>query len=169
MNESISVRDATLEDMAAIQAIYAEAVEHGTASFELEAPDVAEMTRRWRAVFDAGLPWLVLQDSPHRPVVGYAYCGPYRPRPAYRFSGECSVYLDSASRGKGGGKLLLTALVERAETAGLQQLIAIIGDSENAPSIRLHESLGFHHVGTLSDVGFKFDRWLDTVIMQRAI
>jgi len=160
------IRDSAPADLAALTAIYAGEVLHGTASFELEPPDVAEMARRREAVLALGLPHLVatLEDT----VVGYAYAGRYRPRPAYAATAEVSVYVSAGERRRGVGRALLGALVERCGASGARQLIAIIGDSAHTASIALHAAAGFRHVGTLASVGYKQARWLDSVLMQRA-
>lgn len=158
------IRDATVADMVQVQAIYAEHVLHGTASFEEVPPTLEEMLQRREAVLAAGLPYLVAGCEGR--VIGYAYAGRYRPRTAYRFTAEDSIYLDPAATGRGAGRLLLEALISRCAAAGCRELIAIIGDSGNAASIGLHRALGFRDVGVLRDVGFKFGRWLDSVIMQ---
>ncbi len=161
------VRDARDDDIGAIQAIYAHHVLHGTASFEEVAPSVDEIARRRADVLARGMPYLVAEVD--RSVVGYSYASPYRARPAYRFSIENSVYVQHG-RGRGGvGRALLAALIERCEQGPWRQMIAVIGDSANAASIGLHASLGFRNVGTFTDVGFKFGRWLDSVLMQRAL
>ncbi len=154
-------------DVPQITAIYAHAVRHGRASFELEPPDKAEMERRRDALVGAGYPYLVAEVG--RAVLGYAYAGAYRPRPAYSGTVENSVYVAAAHRGRGLGRLLLACLIEEAERRGFRQMVAVIGDSANLASIRLHERLGFTHVGTLRSVGWKHERWLDTVLMQRAL
>jgi len=161
------VRDARDDDMGAVQAIYAHHVLHGTASFEEEPPPLAEMRRRRADVLARGLPYLVAELDGR--VTGYSYATPYRARSAYRFSIENSVYVDHARHRSGVGRALLTELIARCERGDWRQMIAIIGDSAQAASIGLHESLGFRHVGTLQAVGLKFGRWLDTVLMQRAL
>lgn len=161
------IRPATREDIAAVRAIYALEVKEGTASFELEPPDVAEMTNRFEAIRARGLPYLVAVLDER--IAGYAYAAPYRSRPGYRFSVENSVYVARSARGQGVGRLLLDAVIAEATARGMRQMIGIIGDSAHLASIRLHERAGFRHVGTLENVGFKFDRWLDTVIMQRPL
>jgi L-amino acid N-acyltransferase YncA len=165
--EQMLVRDAHDEDIAAIQAIYAHHVLHGTASFEEEAPSLEEITRRRADVLARGMPYLVAELRGR--VVGYSYVSPYRARPAYRFSIENSVYVEHGLVRGGVGRALLAALIERCEQGPWRQMIAVIGDSANAASIGLHASLGFHNVGTFTDVGFKFGRWLDSVLMQRAL
>jgi len=163
----IALRTAREDDLAAVTAIYALHVRTGTASFEVQAPDESEMARRWRAVIEQGRPYLVAVSGGR--VVGYAYAGAYRPRPAYRFTVEDSVYVENETRCRGIGRALLGALIEASETAGARQMIAVIGDSANAASVRLHASLGFRQVGLLQSVGRKFERWLDVVLMQRAL
>ncbi|MEX2035138.1 MAG: N-acetyltransferase family protein [Xanthobacteraceae bacterium] len=165
--ESTSIRPATPADIAAITRIYAEAVRHGTASFELEPPDETEMARRLRSLLDGGYPYLAAEID--GTVVGYAYAGPYRPRPAYRFSVEDSIYIDPSAQRRGIGRALLERLIADATGLGFRQMIAVIGDSAQTASIELHRGLGFRLIGTIEKVGFKFDRWLDTVLMQRAL
>ncbi len=142
-------------DVPQITAIYAHAVRHGRASFELEPPDKAEMERRRDALVGAGYPYLVAEVG--RAVLGYAYAGAYRPRPAYSGTVENSVYVAAAHHGRGLGRRLLARLIEEAERRGLRQMVAVIGDSANLASIRLHERLGFTHVGTLRSVGWKHE------------
>jgi phosphinothricin acetyltransferase len=162
------IRDAADADISAITAIYGHAVRHGRASFETEAPDEAEMTRRRAGIVAAGLPYLVA-ELPGAGVVGYAYAGPYRPRPAYRFSLENSVYVAPDRQGAGIGRALLPALLSRCEALGYRLMIAVIGDSANHASIRLHAGCGFVHAGVLQSVGWKHGRWLDTVLMTRPL
>jgi phosphinothricin acetyltransferase len=162
-----TIRPATTADIPAITCIYAHAVNGGTASFELTAPDEAEMTRRMEALIDNDFPYLTAEID--GAVAGYAYAGAYRARPAYRFTVEDSVYIAPRLQGRGVGRALLAALVETAAERGFRQMIAVIGDSEQAASIALHAAAGFAYVGTFPNVGFKFDRWLDTVLMQRAL
>ncbi|MES2601781.1 MAG: N-acetyltransferase family protein [Pseudomonadota bacterium] len=161
------IRSATLADISIITDIYAEAVNHGTATFELTPPDVAEMTRRFHELAHGGFPYLVASLDGN--IVGYAYAGFYRARPAYRFTVENSVYLAPASHRRGIGLALLTELIVQCEARGYRQMIAVIGDSANAASVGVHTRAGFEMTGTLKDVGFKFGRWLDTVLMQRAL
>jgi phosphinothricin acetyltransferase len=163
----IAVRDCAEADLVAVQAIYAHHVLHGLASFEIEPPSQEEIARRWRAVRDGGFPYLVAERG--REIVGYAYAGPYRTRPGYRYTAENSVYVRADCAGQGIGGLLLAELIVRCEAAGLRQLIAVIGDSANAASIQLHRRAGFETVGTFGSVGYKFDRWVDTVLMQRSL
>jgi phosphinothricin acetyltransferase len=164
---SVTLRDSHPADLPTITAIYAHAVRHGCASFEIEAPNLPEMTRRREALADAGYPYLVAED--HGTVLGYAYVGPYRTRPAYRFTVENSVYIDADHRGCGIGRALLTALIARCEPAGYRLMVAVIGDSANHASIRLHAACGFTHAGLLPDVGWKHGRWLDSVLMTRPL
>jgi phosphinothricin acetyltransferase len=166
-NANAKVRAAHDADADAITRIYAHYVLDSTATFEIEPPDAAEMSRRRADVQQQNLPYLVAEFN--SAVVGYAYATPYRPRKAYRFTVEDSIYLHPEHTGKGLGKMLLAALIEECAQSGAQQMIAVIGGSDNAASIRLHESFGFHHVGILQSVGFKFDRWLDTTLMQKAL
>ena len=161
------LRPAVRGDIAAVTAIYAREVATGTASFELTPPDVAEMVARWEAVTAAGHPYLVATRA--GAVAGYAYCGPWRTRPAYAATVECSVYVHPDHRRAGVGAALLGALIEASAKAGRRQMIAVIGDSANAGSIGLHRAMGFRPVGTLTSVGRKFDRWVDSVLMQRAL
>ena len=164
---SPEIRPAAAADLSAITEIYEHAVRYGTATFELTPPDLAEMTGRFRALMDGGFPYLVA--SLEGRVVGYAYAGAYRPRPAYRFTVENSVYLQPAIHRRGIGMQLLQRLIAESEQRGFRQMIAVIGDSANAGSIGVHTRCGFQMIGTHPDVGFKFGRWLDTVMMQRAL
>ncbi len=161
------VRDARDDDMAAVQAIYAHHVLHGTASFEEEPPALAEMQRRRADVLGRGLPYLVAELGGS--VAGYSYATPYRARSAYRFSIENSVYVDQTRHRSGIGRALLAELIARCERGPWRQMIGIIGGSGHAASIGLHAALGFRHVGTLQAVGLKFGHWHDTVIMQRPL
>jgi phosphinothricin acetyltransferase len=160
----LEIRPATVADLPSVTGIYEHAVRHGTATFELIPPDLAEITRRFDALMDGGFPYLValLEGS----VAGYAYAGPYRPRPAYRFTVENSVYLAPAIHRRGIGLQLMQRLITECETRGFRQMIAVIGDSANAGSIGLHARCGFQMIGTHPSVGLKFGRWLDTVTMQ---
>jgi len=161
------IRSAEPRDIAAITRIYAHAVEHGTASFELEPPDEAEITRRYKTLREGRFPFIVAEID--GAVAGYAYAGPYRARPAYRFTVEDSIYIDPAMQRRGVGRALLERLLIEAEKEGFRQMIAVIGDSNQTPSIALHEALGFRMVGTFEAVGYKFGRWLDSVMMQKAL
>ncbi|HWA79980.1 MAG TPA: GNAT family N-acetyltransferase [Acetobacteraceae bacterium] len=154
-------------DIAAITAIYGFHVLTGTASFETEAPDVAEMARRRTELVGRGYPYLVAEDGAG--VAGYAYAGPYRARPAYRETVENSIYLRRDAVGRGLGRRLLGALIEACVERGFRQMVAVVGDSGNHASIRLHERAGFRMVGVLRSVGYKHGRWLDTVLLQRAL
>lgn len=163
----IALRASEDADIAAITAIYAHHVRHGTGSFETEPPDAAEMAARRRGILDKSLPYLVATENAK--VVGYAYAGPYRPRHAYRFAVEDSIYVHPDYTGRGIGALLLPALIDACTAKGLRQLIACIGDSGNAASIRLHRRFGFTESGVVRDCGYKFGRWLDVVFLQRAL
>jgi phosphinothricin acetyltransferase len=167
MSSELVVRRGTEQDLLEVREIYALEVLEGTASFELEPPSIAEMAARLAAIEAAGLPYLVIELNGR--IAGYAYAGPYRPRPAYRHTVEDSVYVARWARRQGVGRALLEAVIAHATARGMRQMIAIIGDSAHAASIRLHEQAGFRLVGTLEHVGWKLGRWLDTVIMQRAL
>ena len=164
---AITLRPAVSDDLPFLHAIYAGHVLHGAASFEEVPPDLAEFERRWRHIAELGLPYLVACDAGG--ILGYAYAGPYRPRSAYRFTVEDSIYLDPKATGRGIGRRLLTSVIDGATVAGKRQMLAVIGDSANRASIALHVSLGFTEVGTFRAVGFKFGRWIDSVLMQRAL
>ena len=162
-----TVRNATIADLEAVQAIYAYHVRHGLASFEEIPPDLAEMEQRFRDITDRGLPYLVAElDGAAR---GYAYAGRYRTRPAYRYTLEDTVYVGPAHQGRGLGSALLAELVARCEGVGYRRMVAVIGDSANHASIRLHERLGFRTCGVIPSVGFKFGRWVDSVLMERPL
>jgi phosphinothricin acetyltransferase len=163
----ITIRDATLDDIPAITAIYRHHVLHGTVSFEETAPDQAEIANRFAAIRDKGLPYLVAIRS--NTIVGYCYAGPYRPRTAYRHTVENSIYVAHDCVGKGVGSLLMAALIKRCEEGPWRQMVAAIGDSANKASISLHQRHGFEMIGTFKKVGYKFDRWLDSVLMQRPL
>ena len=164
---SVTVRDAVDADLPAIQAIYAHHVLHGLASFEEKPPTVEEIGARRANVLRLGLPYLAGELEGE--VVGYSYAGTYRPRPAYRFTVENSVYVRDGLAGRGVGKALLVELIARCEAGPWQQMLAVIGNRENRASIALHRSCGFRMIGILEDVGHKHDRWVDTVLMQRAL
>jgi phosphinothricin acetyltransferase len=164
---SIAIRDARDGDIPRIAEIYAFHVERDIGSFELEAPPAGEMAGRYGDNRAKGYPYLVAQSGVE--VVGYAYASAYRSRPAYRHTVEDSVYIDAAWSRRGIGSALLRALIARCESGGYRQMIAIIGGSQNAASIALHSAMGFERAGVLAAVGRKFDRWLDTVLMQRAL
>jgi len=167
MSADPTLRPSTDADVPAITAIYAHHVRTGLASFETEPPVAFEMARRRMDVVRRGLPFLVAEVDGI--VAGYAYAGPYRVRPAYRFTVEDSIYIHPDHTRKGIGRLLLQAIISACEEQGCRQMIAVIGDSGNAASIGLHRAFGFEHTGTLRSVGFKFGRWVDTVIMQRPL
>jgi phosphinothricin acetyltransferase len=161
------IRPATEADLPAVTDVYAHAVLYGTATFELIPPDLTEMMRRFKTLMDGGYPYLVAALDGR--VIGYAYAGPYRPRPAYRFTVENSVYLQPAIHRRGIGLQLLQRLIAECEARGYRQMVAVIGDSANAGSIGVHTRCGFAMIGTHRNLGFKFGRWLDTVMMQRAL
>ncbi len=161
------VRPAIAADLEAITAIYADAVLHETGTFEIDPPDVSEMTKRLARIVGAGYPYLVATDA--GTVVGYAYANAYRDRPAYRFTVEDSVYVKPALKGRGVGRSLLGALVTAATARGHRQMVAVIGDGANAGSVALHAGAGFKHAGVLRASGWKAGRWLDAVLMQRAL
>jgi L-amino acid N-acyltransferase YncA len=161
------IRPATIADTAEIQAIYAHHVTHGTGTFEEEAPDLEAMRRRIEDVLDRGLPYLVDQEDGR--LVGFAYASPFRLRSAYRYCAEDSVYVAPGRLGQGVGRRLLEALVRSCEALGLRQLIAVIGDSTNAGSVGVHRACGFEMIGAAKGVGFKHDRFLDIVFMQKPL
>ena len=163
----MELRAATSADIAAIQAIYAHHVRHGLASFEIEPPTLAEMLDRFESTTGPGYPYLVATAG--EKVLGYAYAAAYRARPGYRYTVEDSVYVAPSAAGRGIGRQLLTRLVAECERLGYRQMLAVIGDSANAASIELHRACGFNHSGTLLSVGFKFGRWVDSVVMQRPL
>lgn len=165
---TLTIRPARISDILAIHRIYAHAVEHGTASFELTPPNEAEMARRMTHLLDSNFPYLTAETD--GVCCGYAYAGPYRAPPAYRWTLEDSVYIAPDTHRRGIGRALLVALIETSQARGFRQMIAVIGDStKQAASVGLHEAVGFRHVGILQDVGFKHGRWLDSVLMQRAL
>jgi L-amino acid N-acyltransferase YncA len=161
------VRDCQPRDIPAIVAIYAHAVRHGRASFEVEPPDEAEMTARRQRLLAGGYPYLVAERDGD--LLGYAYAGAYRARPAYNSTVENSVYVRADTHGHGIGSALMRHLIAAAEARGFRQMVAVIGDSQNHASIGLHARLGFRRVGTLRSVGWKHDQWLDSVLMQREL
>lgn len=167
MSTTLHLRPALPADLPAIGAIYEPEVRAGTATFELEPPSLDELAARVVAVQGSGLPWLVAETDGR--VAGYAYAAPYRDRPAYRFTVEDSVYVAAWARGRGVGSALLEAVVAATAAVGMRQMVAVIGDSANQGSIRLHRACGFVDAGTLREVGFKLDRWIDTVLMQRSL
>ena len=168
MRAGILIRPTEENDIPAIAAIYADAVLNGTASYELEPPSEAEMLRRWRELRAKNFPHLVAvsEDS----LLGYAYAGPYRPRPAYRYSVEDSIYVAPAAQGSGAGGALLGPLIDICEHAGFRQMIAVIGGgTEHPASVALHRRFGFRPIGVIEASGYKHGRWLDTLLMQRAL
>jgi phosphinothricin acetyltransferase len=164
---SVAIRPATFADIPAITRIYAHAVEHGTASFELDAPDEAEMRQRMQAILDGNFPYIVAEIG--GTVAGYAYASLYRTRLAYRFTVEDSVYVAPHIHRRGIGKALLMKLIEACIALGFRQMIAVIGDSDQVASIGVHRACGFEDVGNLRSIGWKFGRWLDTPMMQLAL
>ncbi len=163
----VRLRDAAEEDLPAIAAIYAHHVLHGLATFEEVPPSVEELRSRRAEILGRGLPYLVAEVDGE--VVGYSYATAYRPRPAYRHTVEDSVYVRDGFQGRGVGRALLSELIERCSAGPWRQMVAVIGDSGNVASIALHRRLGFRRVGTLRGVGYKLGRWVDTVLMQRAL
>jgi phosphinothricin acetyltransferase len=161
------IRPSTEADLPAITRVYGHSVLHGTGTFELDVPDEAEMARRRADVLGKGLPWLVAERADR--VLGYAYANHFRPRRAYRFCLEDSIYLDEGARGQGVGRLLLAELLAQCEAAGARQVLAVIGDAANAGSIGVHRACGFEDTGLLRAAGWKFGRWLDVVLMQKAL
>jgi L-amino acid N-acyltransferase YncA len=161
------IRPSTVADVPAIAAIYGWNVLNGTGTFELDAPGEAEMAKRRGDVLDKGLPWLVAERGGE--VLGYAYANHFRPRRAYRFCLEDSIYLAASAQGQGVGKLLLAELMAQCEARGARQMLAVIGDSANTGSIGVHRALGFEQTGLIKSAGWKFDRWLDVVMMQRSL
>jgi L-amino acid N-acyltransferase YncA len=163
----LTLRSSTDADLPAITAIYAHHVLHGTGTFETTPPSETEMAQRRADVLAKGLPYLVAENDGK--VLGFAYCSWFKPRPAYRFSAEDSIYLDAGAAGQRIGNKLLGELTRQAEAAGLRKLIAVIGDSDNVRSIGVHRAVGFRHVGTIDSCGWKFGRWLDIVLMEKSL
>jgi phosphinothricin acetyltransferase len=161
------IRPSRDEDIAAITTIYNHHVLHGTGTFEIDPPSATDMASRRADVLGKGLPYLVVEEEGQ--VLGFAYANWFKPRPAYRFSAENSIYLAPGVAGRGLGRLLLDALCVQAEAAGVRKLIAVIGDSANAGSIGVHRSAGFTHVGLIKSCGWKFGRWLDIVLMEKPL
>jgi len=161
------IRPSRDEDIAAITAIYRHHVLNGTGTFEIDPPTEADMAARRADVLAKGLPYLVVEEAGQ--VLGFAYCNWFKPRPAYRFSAEDSIYMAADAHHKGLGKALLAELCAQAERAGVRKFLAVIGDSANAGSIGVHRSVGFGHVGTVKSCGWKFDRWLDVVMMEKTL
>ena len=163
----IFIRASRDADVDAISTIYAHHVLHGTGTFETEPPTAVDMAARRADVLAKNLPYLVAEQDGR--VVGFAYCNWFKPRPAYRYSAEDSIYIADEARGQGLGAQLLTALVQAAEAAGVRKLIAVIGDSANAGSVGVHRKQGFSHVGVIKDCGWKFGEWRDIVLMEKVI
>jgi phosphinothricin acetyltransferase len=165
---AIRLRAANEADLPTITDIYSDAVRHGTASYELEPPTLAEMQSRFRSLRDGHFPYIVAESG--GAVAGYAYAGPFRPRPAYRFIVEDSVYVAPHAKGRGIGRMLMERLIEETGRLGFRQIIAVIGDGRpDSASVKLHEALGFRHSGRLEGSGYKHGRWLDTVFMQLSL
>ena len=164
---TLIVRPSTAEDLPAITRIYGHLVLHGTGTFELDAPDEAEMARRRQDVLSKGLPWLVAERDGQ--VLGYAYANHFRARRAYRFCLEDSIYIDPDAQGQGVGRTLLAELISQCEARGARQMLAVIGDTANTGSIGVHRACGFEPCGLFRAAGWKFDRWLDVVLMQRGL
>lgn len=162
------IRPSREEDIPAITGIYAHHVLHGTGTFETTPPSDADMAARRADVLAKGLPYLVAEDAAGQ-VIGFAYCNWFKPRPAYRYSAEDSIYLSEAARGQGLGAQLLAALCAQAQAAGVRKMLAVIGDSGNAASIAVHRAQGFAHAGVLQGMGWKFGRWLDVVLMDKVL
>lgn len=165
--QDLVVRPVSDADMPAIQAIYAHHVRHGTASWELEPPTTEELTARRDAIRAMGLPYVIGERGGK--IVGYASAGPYRVRPAYRFTVEDTIYVHPELAGAGVARPLLQRVIDDCTAAGRRQMIAVVGDSANLASIRFHEKMGFRRIGTITGIGWKFDRWLDSVLLQRAL
>jgi L-amino acid N-acyltransferase YncA len=163
----MEIKQASMADLAECQAIYAHHVLEGTGTFEEEPPSLEMITGRFEDIISAGWAWLVASDASG--ILGFAYYTQFRPRSAYRFTAEDSVYVRDDVRGQGVGKALVASLIIHAAQAGFRQMVAVVGDSENVSSIGVHSSLGFQRVGILRDVGFKFERWIDLVFMQRGL
>lgn len=162
-----TIRPSRDEDIPAITAIYAHHVLHGTGTFEIDPPNAADMTGRRADVLARNLPYLVAEKDGE--ILGFAYCNWFKPRPAYRFSAEDSIYVADAARGLGLGRKLLAALCDAAEQAGVRKLLAVIGDSANAGSVGVHRSAGFTEIGVMRSVGWKFGAWRDIVLMEKSL
>jgi L-amino acid N-acyltransferase YncA len=161
------IRPSQAEDVAAIAAIYRHHVLHGTGTFEIDPPSETDMATRRADVLARGLPYLVAEEDGQ--VLGFAYCNWFKPRPAYRFSAEDSIYVAPGVHRQGLGRALLTELCQQAQAMGVRKMLAVIGDSANAGSIGVHRALGFSHVGVIRSCGWKFDRWLDVVLMEKPL
>jgi phosphinothricin acetyltransferase len=167
IRSALRIRPSAPADLAEITRIYGHAVRHGTGTFELDVPDEAEMAKRRDGVLAHGLPWLIAEHDGR--VLGYAYANHFRPRRAYRFCLEDSIYLDETARSQGVGRVLLAELLAQCEARGARQMLAVIGDSANAGSVGVHRACGFEDVGVFKAAGWKFGRWLDVVLMQKAL
>ncbi|KAK5654220.1 hypothetical protein OQA88_7395 [Cercophora sp. LCS_1] len=166
---AVTIRPVQATDIPTITSIYADAVTHSTATYELGPPDESEMSNRIDSLKDSGFPYFVAVDDSSQ-VLGYAYISPFRTRPAYRFFVENSVYISSDAKGKGIGRMLMERLIQECGALGFRQIVAVIGDGgAESASVKFHEKLGFRHVGKLEGSGFKFGRWLDTVLMQLSV
>ncbi|QIL81519.1 N-acetyltransferase [Diaphorobacter sp. HDW4A] len=165
----LSIRASRENDIPIITAIYRHHVLHGTGTFEIDPPTEADMTQRRADVLGKGMPYLVAEDEASGEILGYAYCTWFKPRPAYRFSAEDSIYVADSARGRGVGRQLLDALSVAAEQAGVRRLLAVIGDSANAGSIGVHRAAGFSEAGLLRSAGWKFGKWLDIVLMDKPL
>lgn len=165
---TVTIRPASMSDIAVITEIYEDEVLHGTATYELVPPDQAEMARRFEALIANDYPYIVAEGLDGA-ILGYAYAGPYRPRPAYNWMVEDTIYLAREARGQGVGTRLLKELIARSEALGFRQMIAVIGGADNQGSIRVHSGQGFEMIGTMKATGLKFGRWIDTVLMQRSM
>ena len=163
-----NIRASTESDIPAITAIYRHHVLHGTGTFEIDPPSEQDMTARRADVLARGLPYLVAEGDDGR-ILGFSYANWFKPRPAYRFSAEDSIYVADSARGQGVGRLLLQALCDQAQAAGVRKLLAVIGDSANAGSIGVHRAAGFGEIGVMRSMGWKFDRWLDIVLMEKTL
>lgn len=167
METGLTIRASRADDAPALAEIYGDAVLHGTGTFEEVPPDAAEMARRREAVVARGLPYVVAELDGR--VAGYAYASPFRPRTGYRYTAETSIYIAPWAKGRGLGSALLAPVVAGCEALGLRQLMAVVGDSQNLASIALHRAFGFEVEGVMKAVGYKFGRWIDIVLMQRAL
>jgi len=162
-----TIRESRDDDLPAITAIYAHHVLHGTGTFEIEPPTSHDMTVRRAEVLARGLPYLVAEEDGR--VAGFAYCNWFKPRPAYRYSAEDSIYVAEDAHSRGLGRRLLDTLADKAQAAGVRKLLAVIGDSANAGSIALHHAAGFSEVGVMRSVGWKFGAWRDIVLMEKTL
>lgn len=163
-----NIRPSTESDIPAITAIYRHHVLHGTGTFEIDPPSEQDMAARRADVLSRGLPYLVAEGEDGQ-ILGFSYANWFKPRPAYRFSAEDSIYVADSARGQGLGRLLLQALCDQAQAAGVRKLLAVIGDSANAGSIGVHRAAGFGEIGVMRSMGWKFDRWLDIVLMEKTL